>query len=124
MQNKPEKHNLYGAANLLSSNCHKHFFCSECSFWSYDNERCLLLANYPKDWPAFKTSLWSDADITLAKALRMMGYTQIVRGTNNSGKQVVQAQRVAPGILEIENLPLDSFLGAEEGIYYDLERIQ
>ena len=54
----------------------------------------------------------------------MMGYTQIVRGTKHNGEQIVQVQRMVPGILEIENLPPDSFLGAEEGVYYDLERIQ
>lgn len=112
---------LYAAANLLSTNCDNQIGCFDCAF-QIDGGDCLLNKE-PGGWPIFNVTQWSEADITMAKALQMMGYTEFTCFNDNKGGRIVIVRRNTEDELLIDSLPVRSFLGAEDSVLYKLEQV-
>ena len=75
MSNTYSQQEICDAANKIKDYCHRKK-CEQCLFYA-KNEHTCYLTNYlfPSAWPHFMEQRWTAADITLAKALIMMGYT-------------------------------------------------
>lgn len=112
---------LYAAANLLATNCANQKGCFGCAF-QIDRDGCLLNRK-PSDWPIFNAFAWTTADIALAKALRMMGYTHIICSRDSYGSRTVEARRPMSGIHLNDKIPPTAFPLAKDGIVYDLKQI-
>lgn len=118
MTNKKE---LYDAANMLRENCAKQKSCFDCAF-QIDGEYCIL-NKAPYDWPIFNISLWSEADIMMAKVLQQMGYTDITCFKDEHGGRSVVVRKDADGELLIDSLPIRFFMRAKYNTRYTLEQI-
>ena len=115
------KKELYDAANTIATNCAQQKGCFNCAF-QVDGEYCTL-NKAPYDWPVFNVPLWSEADIMMAKALQMMGYTEITCFRDGHGGRTVFVRKDADGELLIDSIPIMSFLNAEDDTLYSLEQI-
>lgn len=75
MSNTYSPQEICDAANKIKDYCHGTK-CEQCLFYAKNGHTCYL-TNYvfPSAWPHFRGQRWTSADITLAKALIMMGYT-------------------------------------------------
>lgn len=63
------------AVETLKDYCKKHEEnCKDCVFYS---GWCVFWASSPGNWTIPKQRRWSDADVAMAKALKMYGYTMV-----------------------------------------------
>lgn len=82
------------AANKIKNYCHGTK-CEQCLFYA-KNEHTCYLTNYvfPSSWPHFREQRWTAADITLAKALIMMGYVTATKTMSTDGHPCITVIKI------------------------------
>lgn len=85
---------IYDAANKIKDYCHGTK-CEQCLFYA-KNEHTCYLTNYvfPSSWPHFSEQRWTAADITLAKALIMMGYVTATKTMSTDGHPCITVIKI------------------------------
>lgn len=116
---------IYDAANKIKDYCHGAK-CEQCLFYA-KNEHTCYLTNYvfPSSWPHFSEQRWTAADITLAKALIMMGYVTATKTMSTDGHPCITVIKInydgsTPCVDEITR---DSFRALRYGEAIRLEDI-
>ena len=116
---------IYDAANKIKDYCHGTK-CEQCLFYAKIEHTCYL-TNYvfPSTWPHFSEQRWTAADITLAKALIMMGYTHVVKQDDDDEitRLFVSRVDVENRPICIDEIPRDSFPALEYDEFIKLEDI-
>lgn len=79
------------AAKTLKEWCNNQRRCCECSFGG--EEYCGLEFTMPSEWIIPKPSRWSDADVQMAKAMKMYGYKSAERWKD--GKLMVRSSDIS-----------------------------
>ena len=98
MSNTYSPQEICDAANKIKDYCHGTK-CEQCLFYA-KNEHLCYLTNYvfPSSWPHFSEQRWTTADITLAKALIMMGYVTATKTIRPDGLAIFKRlERFFPG---------------------------
>lgn len=85
MTNTYTQQEICDAANKIKDYCHGSK-CEQCLFYDKNGHTCYL-TNYlfPSALPHFVEQRWTAADITLAKALIMMGYATATKTMRSDG---------------------------------------
>lgn len=125
MSNTYSQQEICDAANKIKAYCHDTE-CKQC-FFRDKIERTCYLTNYafPSSWPHFMGQRWTAADITLAKALIMMGYTTATKTMRPDGYPAITVIKInydgsTPCVDEITR---DSFRALRYGEAIRLEDI-
>lgn len=119
MSNTYSQQEICDAANKIKAYCHETE-CKQC-FFRDKIERTCYLTNYafPSSWPHFMGQRWTAADITLAKALIMMGYTTATKTMRPDGYPAITVIKINDdgSTPYVDEITLDSFpaLGYGEG---------
>lgn len=91
------------------------------------NENICYLTNYlvPSAWPHFSTQRWTTADITLAKALIMIGYTTATKTMRPDGHPRITVIKVNEdgSTPYVDEITMDSFQALEYDETIKLEDI-
>lgn len=125
MSNTYSQQEICDAANKIRGYCHGTK-CEQCLFYA-KNEHTCYLTNYlfPSAWPHFSEQRWTTADITLAKALIMMGYTTVTRTMLPDGHTSITVAKIKDdgNILYVDEITQDSFTALEYDETIKLENI-
>lgn len=125
MSNTYSPQEICDAANKIKAYCHGAK-CEQCLFYA-KNEHTCYLTNYlfPSAWPHFNKQRWTTADITLAKALIMMGYTTVTRTMLPDGHTSITVAKIKDdgNTLYIDEITQDSFTALEYDEAVKLEDI-
>jgi hypothetical protein len=126
MSNTYSPREIYDAANKIKDYCHGTK-CEQCLFYA-KNEHTCYLTNYvfPSAWPHFREQRWTAADITLAKALIMMGYataTKTMRSDDGHTSITVIKLDADGRKLYVDEITQDSFPSLEYDEAIKLEDI-
>ena len=96
-------------------------------FFYAKNEHTCYLTNYvfPSVWPHFREQRWTAADITLAKALIMMGYVTATKTMRPDGHPSITVIKINDdgNILYVDEITQDSFTALEYDETIKLENI-
>lgn len=94
MSNTYSPRGICDAANKIKDYCHGTK-CEQCLFYA-KNEHTCYLTNYvfPSSWPHFSEQRWTAADITLAKALIMMGYVTATKTMSTDGHPCITVIKI------------------------------
>lgn len=113
------------AANKIKDYCHGTK-CEQCLFYA-KNEHTCYLTNYvfPSAWPHFREQRWTAADITLAKALIMMGYAIATKTMRPDGHTAITVVKINDdgSTLAVDEITRDSFPALEYDKAIKLENI-
>lgn len=116
---------IYDAANKIKDYCHGTK-CEQCLFYA-KNEHTCYLTNYvfPSSWPHFSEQRWTAADITLAKALIMMGYVTATKTMRPDGHPSITVIKINDdgSIPYVDEITQDSFPALEYDEAIKLEDI-
>lgn len=125
MNNTYSPQKICDAANKIKDYCHGTK-CEQCLFYAKIEHTCYL-TNYvfPSSWPHFSEQRWTAADITLAKALIMMGYVTATKTMSTDGHPCITVIKInydgsTPCVDEITR---DSFRALRYGEAIRLENI-
>lgn len=125
MSNTYSPQEICDAANKIKDYCHGTI-CEQCLFYA-KNEHTCYLTNYPfpSTWPHFREQRWTAADITLAKALIMMGYVTATRTMRPDGHTSITVTKIKDdgNILYVDEITQDSFTALEYDETIKLEDI-
>lgn len=117
-----ERDKVYAAANTIRDYC-QHNDCKNGCWFADKFQRCRL-QRVPGNWAELRARRWTEAEITMAKSLRMMGYTAIRTYRNvYDDRQVVVEKISDDGVHETVTLPKRSFANTKYGETYILEDI-
>lgn len=125
MSNTYSQQEICDAANKIKAYRHETE-CKQC-FFRDKIERTCYLTNYvfPSSWPHFMGQRWTAADITLAKALIMMGYATVTRTMRPDGHTSITVTKIKDdgNILYVDEITQDSFPALEYDEEVKLENI-
>lgn len=125
MSNTYSPQKICDAANKIKDYCHGTK-CEQCLFYAKIEHTCYL-TNYvfPSAWPHFRKQRWTAADITLAKALIMMGYTTATKTMRPDGHPRITVIKVNEdgSTPYVDEITMDSFQALEYGEAVKLEDI-
>ena len=113
------------AANKIKDYCHGSK-CEQCLFYAKNGHTCYL-TNYvfPSSWPHFSEQRWTTADITLAKALIMMGYVTATKTIRPDGHTAITVIKINDdgSTPYVDEITRDSFQALKYGEAIRLEDI-
>lgn len=125
MSNTYTPQEICDAANKIKDYCHGTK-CEQCLFYAKIEHTCYL-TNYvfPSAWPHFREQRWTAADITLAKALIMMGYAIATKTMRPDGHTVITVVKINDdgSTLAVDEITRDSFPALEYDKAIKLENI-
>lgn len=125
MSNTYSPQEICDAANKIKDYCHGTK-CEQCLFYAKIDRTCYL-TNYvfPSAWPHFSGQRWTAADITLAKALIMMGYTTATKTMRPDGYPSITVIKINDdgSTPYVDEITMDSFQALEYGEAVKLEDI-
>lgn len=125
MSNTYSQQEICGAAKKIKDYCHGTK-CEQCLFYDKNNHTCYL-TNYvfPSAWPHFPIQRWTAADITLAKALIMMGYTTATKTMRPDGHPSITVIKINDdgSTPHVDEITRDSFQALGYGEAIKLEDI-
>nr|DAH22551.1 MAG TPA: hypothetical protein [Caudoviricetes sp.] len=125
MSNTYTPQGICDAANKIKDYCHGTK-CEQCLFYA-QNEHTCYLTNYvfPSTWPHFSEQRWTTADITLAKALIMMGYTTATKTMQPDGDPAITVIKIDDDGSTpcVDKITRDSFQALKYGEAIRLEDI-
>lgn len=125
MSNTYSPQEICDAANKIKDYCHGTK-CEQCLFYA-KIERTCYLTNYvfPSAWPHFSGQRWTAADITLAKALIMMGYVTATKTIRPDGHTAITVIKINDdgSTPYVDEITRDSFQALEYGKAIKLEDI-
>lgn len=125
MSNTYSQREICDAANKIKDYCHGTK-CEQCLFYAKIEHTCYL-TNYvfPSAWPHFRGQRWTAADITLAKALIMMGYTTATKTMRPDGYPSITVIKINDdeSTPYIDEITMDSFPALEYDEAVKLENI-
>jgi hypothetical protein len=125
VSNTYSQQEICDAANKIKAYCHETE-CKQCFFHDKSDGTCFLITySHPAVWPHFSTQRWTAADITLAKALIMMGYVTATKTMRPDGHPSITVIKInddgsTPFVDEITR---DSFQALAYGEAIRLENI-
>lgn len=125
MSNTYSQQEICDAANKIKAYCHETE-CKQCFFHDKSDGTCFLITySHPAVWPHFSTQRWTTADITLAKALIMMGYATVTRTMRPDGHTSITVTKIKDNgnILYVDEITQDSFPALEYDEAVKLENI-
>lgn len=125
MSNTYSPQEICDAANKIKDYCHETE-CKQCFFRDKSDGTCFLITYaHPSVWPHFSTQRWTAADITLAKALIMMGYVTATRTMRPDGHTSITVTKIKDdgNILYVDEITQDSFTALEYDETIKLEDI-
>lgn len=103
------------AANKIKDYCYGTK-CEQYLFYA-KNENICYLTNYlvPSAWSHFSEQRWTTADITLSKALIMMGYATVTKTMRPDGHTSITVTKIKDdeNILYVDEITQDSFTALE-----------
>lgn len=125
MSNTYTLREICDAANKIKDYCYG-IKCEQCLFYTKNWNICYL-THYlvPSAWPYFSEQRWTAADITLAKALIMMGYATVTRTMRPDGHTSITVTKIKDdgNILYVDEITQDSFTALEYDETIKLENI-
>lgn len=117
MSNTYSQQEICDAVNKIKDYCHGKK-CEQCLFYA-KNEHTCYLTNYifPSSWPHFSTQRWTAADITLAKALIMLGYVTATKTMRSDGHPSITVIKINDdgSTPYVDEITQDSFPALEYG---------
>lgn len=126
MSNTYSPQEICDAANKISNYCHDTV-CERCIFFGKNIWHCKLAPDVPNDWPHFTSvcNRWTAADITLAKALIMMGYVTATKTMRPDGHPRITVIKINDdgSTPYVDEITMDSFQALEYGEAVKLEDI-
>lgn len=125
MSNTYSPQEICDAANKIKDYCHGKK-CEQCLFYAKIEHTCYLTNHvFPSAWPHFREQRWTAADITLAKALIMMGYVTATRTMRPDGHTSITVTKIKDdgNILYVDEITQDSFTALEYDETIKLEDI-
>ena len=125
MSNTYSPREICDAANKIKDYCHGTK-CEQYLFYD-QNEHTCYLTNYvfPSAWPHFRGQRWTAADITLSKALIMMGYTTATKTMRPDGQPAITVIKINDdgSTPYVDEITRDSFQALKRGEAIRLEDI-
>lgn len=125
MSNTYSTREICNAANKIKDYCHGTK-CEQCLFYAKNKYTCYLTNHlFPSTWPHFSEQRWTATDITLAKALIMMGYVTATKTMLPDGHPSITVIKINDdgSTLSIDEIPQDSFPALEYDETIKLENI-
>ena len=125
MSNTYSPREICDAANKIKDYCHGTK-CEQFLFYGQNKHTCYL-TNYlfPSTWPPFREQRWTADDITLAKALIMMGYTTATKTMRPDGHPAITVIKINDdgSTPYVDEITMDSFQALKYGEAIKLEDI-
>lgn len=115
MSNTYSLQEICDAGNKIKDYCHETE-CKQCFFRDKSDGTCFLITySHPAVWPHFSTQRWTAVDITLAKALIMMGYVTATKTMRPDGHPAITVIKINDdgSTLSIDEITRDSFPALE-----------
>lgn len=125
MSNTYSQQEICDAVNKIKDYCHGTK-CEQCLFYAKNEHTCYLTSCiFPSSWPHFSTQRWTAADITLAKALIMMGYTTATKTMRHDGHPSITVIKINEdgSTPYVDEITMDSFQALGYGEAVKLEDI-
>ena len=125
MSNTYSPREICDAANKIRAYCHEAE-CKQCFFHDKSDGTCFLITySHPAVWPHFSTQRWTTADITLAKALIMMGYVTATKAIRPDGHTAITVIKINDdgSTPYVDEITRDSFQALKYGEAIRLEDI-
>lgn len=125
MSNPYSSQEICDATNKIRAYC-RSTDCDQCIFYNESNDLCSLTSKTtPASWRDFTKPRWTAADITLAKALIMMGYVTATKTIRPDGHTAITVIKINDdgSTPYVDEITRDSFKALKYGEAVKLEDI-
>lgn len=125
MSNTYSQQEICDAAKIIRDYC-RAADCNQCVFYNESNDFCSLTnKTTPASWRDFTKPRWTTADITLAKALIMMGYVTATKTIRPDGHTAITVIKINDdgSTPYVDEITRDSFQALKYGEAIRLEDI-